>query len=126
MGPRNEAPASEESPRSGLVQVGQALNPARLLGGLVGLIRRGDPLEVKTIETTPYEGQKPGTSGLRKKTKVFIQVCGMWTDTWVVIVKVDVTVRFVKQVGLDDYAMPLSFVRTRRRVPRSSSVSWYF
>ena len=25
----------------------------------------------KTIKTTPIEGQKPGTSGLRKKTSVF-------------------------------------------------------
>ncbi|WP_340115513.1 alpha-D-glucose phosphate-specific phosphoglucomutase [Pelagibius sp. 7325] len=28
---------------------------------------------VKTVETTPIEGQKPGTSGLRKQTRVFMQ-----------------------------------------------------
>jgi len=29
--------------------------------------------EITTVQTTPYEGQKPGTSGLRKKTTVFQQ-----------------------------------------------------
>ena len=35
--------------------------------------RTGMKMDVKTIETSPFEGQKPGTSGLRATTKVFMQ-----------------------------------------------------
>jgi len=34
--------------------------------------RLSDPMDVTTVDTAPIEGQKPGTSGLRKKTKVFM------------------------------------------------------
>ena len=30
-------------------------------------------MQVEIVSTTPFEGQKPGTSGLRKKTRVFTQ-----------------------------------------------------
>ena len=33
-----------------------------------------DPFAVTLRETAPIEGQKPGTSGLRKKTRTFMEV----------------------------------------------------
>lgn len=32
-----------------------------------------DPMTIRTVQTQPFEGQKPGTSGLRKKVTVFKQ-----------------------------------------------------
>lgn len=32
-----------------------------------------DPMTIRTVQTLPFEGQKPGTSGLRKKVPVFQQ-----------------------------------------------------
>ncbi|HEV7859055.1 MAG TPA: alpha-D-glucose phosphate-specific phosphoglucomutase [Pyrinomonadaceae bacterium] len=32
-----------------------------------------DDIKLKIISTTPFDGQRPGTSGLRKKTRVFMQ-----------------------------------------------------
>lgn len=36
---------------------------------------------VKSIPTTPYQDQKPGTSGLRKKTPIFME--GHYTHNFV-------------------------------------------
>jgi hypothetical protein len=41
---------------------------------LVGLIIFKKTAMAESVPTNPYAGQKPGTSGLRKKTKEFMQV----------------------------------------------------
>eukprot|EP00854_Cymbomonas_tetramitiformis_P014565 gene14565-17213_t len=41
--------------------------------GVLSIRTREDPLEVSVTKTAPIEGQKPGTSGLRKKTKAFME-----------------------------------------------------
>lgn len=38
----------------------------------IDLIRMSS-IAIKTIATTPYKDQKPGTSGLRKKTPIFME-----------------------------------------------------
>jgi len=39
----------------------------------LGATKLGGSLEVSTLTTAPIDGQKPGTSGLRKKTKTFME-----------------------------------------------------
>ena len=40
---------------------------------LPGMVKLHGDFAVETIPTKPIEGQKPGTSGLRKKTKIFME-----------------------------------------------------
>ena len=47
---------------------------ARVVGSRGDDASEGDePMNVRTVPTTPFEGQKPGTSGLRRKTATFMQ-----------------------------------------------------
>jgi hypothetical protein len=61
--------ATAFSVRNPLGLVGQHQDQARRFWGLLA-VRAGADARITTIPTKPYEGMKPGTSGLRKKVKV--------------------------------------------------------
>ncbi len=46
---------------------------ASLAYAVPGMVKLHGDFAVETIPTKPIEGQKPGTSGLRKKTKIFME-----------------------------------------------------
>ena len=66
-------------------------------------------LEVVTRTTTPYDGQKPGTSGLRKKTKVWME--GTYTHNFV-------TVRFCAPATPQRATIRVAVDTGHRLVPR--------
>src|SRR5437660_8409168 len=45
----------------------------KLSRSLTQAVLTGQDMKMKTVQTTPFPDQRPGTSGLRKKTRVFMQ-----------------------------------------------------
>eukprot|EP00551_Chaetoceros_affinis_P004053 CAMPEP_0203680790 /NCGR_PEP_ID=MMETSP0090-20130426/40614_1 /ASSEMBLY_ACC=CAM_ASM_001088 /TAXON_ID=426623 /ORGANISM="Chaetoceros affinis, Strain CCMP159" /LENGTH=1059 /DNA_ID=CAMNT_0050549027 /DNA_START=51 /DNA_END=3230 /DNA_ORIENTATION=+ len=64
-----EVSIKNDSSESKLIPTGEVKDATLDLTDAVGL----GPLKADTVKSAPISGQKPGTSGLRKKTKVFME-----------------------------------------------------
>lgn len=51
----------------------KASDPVSHIADYLGKLASADPLAVESLATAPIDGQKPGTSGLRKKTRVWME-----------------------------------------------------
>ncbi|KAG8457413.1 hypothetical protein KFE25_011268 [Diacronema lutheri] len=51
----------------------KASDPVSHIADYLGKAASADPLAVESVPTAPIAGQKPGTSGLRKKTRVWME-----------------------------------------------------
>lgn len=58
-----------ESSEAKLIPIGEVKDASLNLTDATGL----GPIKAEVVSTTPISGQKPGTSGLRKKTKLFME-----------------------------------------------------